>query len=86
MQPPYTLARTEPFNVKALRAMHSALEHIQPRVVSFEEQVAVLREALARLYEAEEDYTQAAHTLAGIDLDSGGCDWGGRGGGGRCQS
>ena len=52
--------------------MRSALEHIQPRVVSFEEQVAILREALARLYETEEDYTQAAHTLAGIDLDSGG--------------
>lgn len=40
-------------------------------MVSFEEQVAVIREALARLHEAQDDYSQAAHILAGIDLDSG---------------
>ena len=49
----------------------SALERIQPRVVSFEEQVAVLREALAATHQAEGDYSAAAQALAGIDLDSG---------------
>ena len=49
----------------------SALERIQPRVVSFEEQVTVIREALAALHEREEEYTRAAQILAGIDLDSG---------------
>jgi hypothetical protein len=46
----------------------------------------VLRENLAELLEAEEEWTQAAQTLAGIDLDSGGGPgWGVRGGeaGGR---
>jgi hypothetical protein len=32
----------------------------------------VLRENLAELLEKEEEWTQAAQTLAGIDLDSGG--------------
>ena len=54
----------------------SALERIQPRVVSFEEQVTVIREALAALHEREEEYTRAAQTLAGIDLDSGARDSG----------
>jgi len=40
-------------------------------VVSFEEQVTVIREALAALHEREEEYTRAAQILAGIDLDSG---------------
>lgn len=48
-----------------------ALEHIQPRVVSFEEPVTHLRENLALLLEREEDWSRAAQTLAGIDLDSG---------------
>ncbi len=51
--------------------VRSALERIQPRVVSFEEQVTVIREALAALHEREEEYTRAAQILAGIDLDSG---------------
>ena len=42
-----------------------------PRVVSFEEQVSVLREGLAKLYQDEEDWSRAAQVLAGIDLDSG---------------
>ena len=39
--------------------------------MSFEEQVTTLRENLAALLEAEEQWTQAAQVLAGIDLDSG---------------
>lgn len=49
----------------------SALEQVQPRVVSYEEQVTTLREGLADLHEREEDWSKAAQTLAGIDLDSG---------------
>lgn len=48
-----------------------ALEKISPRVVSFEEQVSVLREGLAKLYQEEELWSRAAQMLAGIDLDSG---------------
>lgn len=48
-----------------------ALDKIQPRVVSFEEQYAVLRESVAAVLEAEEAWSAAAAMLAGIDLDSG---------------
>lgn len=48
-----------------------AVEQIHPRVSSFEEQAATIREALASLYEKEEDWSQAAKMLAGIPLDSG---------------
>mmetsp|Transcript_38359 Transcript_38359/g.95192 ORF Transcript_38359/g.95192 Transcript_38359/m.95192 type:complete len:405 (-) Transcript_38359:261-1475(-) len=48
-----------------------ALEKISPRVVSFEEQVSVLREGLAKLFQDEEEWSRAAGVLAGIDLDSG---------------
>lgn len=48
-----------------------ALEKIQPRVVSFEEAVTVIRENLAEILEREEEWTKAAQVLAGIDLDSG---------------
>lgn len=34
-------------------------------------QVAAIREQLAALYEAREEWSKAAHALAGIDLDSG---------------
>lgn len=54
--------------------MHrSGLEKLQPRVVSFDECVTIIRENLAELHEAEEDWSRAAQVLAGIDLDSGGC-------------
>ncbi len=49
----------------------SALERIQPRVVSYEEQATAIREQLAKLLEDKEEWTKAAQTLAGIDLDSG---------------
>jgi RecB family exonuclease len=49
----------------------SALERIQPRVVSYEEPVTTIREQLAATLEREEDWAKAAQVLAGIDLDSG---------------
>ncbi len=60
-------------NWKALRFPCSTLDKLQPRVVSYEEQVTAIREQLADLLIDEEDWNQAAKTLAGIDLDSG--DW-----------
>lgn len=48
-----------------------ALMQIQPRVVSFEEQVSVIREGLAELYVNEEEWSKAAQMLSGIDLESG---------------
>ena len=48
-----------------------AVEHIHPRVTSFEEQAATIREALAAQYESEEEWSAAAKMLAGIPLDSG---------------
>ena len=40
-------------------------------MVSYEEQATIVREQLAKLLEDEEDWSKAAQTLAGIDLDSG---------------
>eukprot|EP00798_Chlamydomonas_sp_ICE-L_P001710 gene1710-33116_t len=48
-----------------------ALEKVQPRVVSFDETVTLIRENLATLLETEEQWSQAAQVLAGIDLDTG---------------
>lgn len=50
----------------------SALDKVQPRAVSYEEQVTLLREQLSELYVLQEEWSKAAHALAGIDLDSGG--------------
>ncbi|XVE94741.1 hypothetical protein REPUB_Repub02eG0035300 [Reevesia pubescens] len=50
---------------------HYTLAQIQPRVVSFEEQVLIIREKLAELYESEQQWSKAAQMLSGIDLDSG---------------
>jgi len=46
-----------------------ALEKIQSRVVAFEEQVAVIRQNLALVFESEEEWKEAALTLIGIPLD-----------------
>eukprot|EP00983_Pelagomonas_calceolata_P113202 1159961-Pelagomonas_calceolata.AAC.3 len=48
-----------------------ALQRVQPRMVSFEEQVAIIRESLATQLEREEQWAESASILAGIDLDSG---------------
>ncbi|GES96870.1 COP9 signalosome complex subunit 4 [Rhizophagus clarus] len=53
------------------RVLHFALNKVQPRVVSFEEQISTLREKLAEIYENEEDWVEAAKVLQGIPLDSG---------------
>ncbi|KAF7726476.1 COP9 signalosome complex subunit 4 [Apophysomyces ossiformis] len=48
-----------------------AIERAQLRAVSFEEQLSQLREKLASIYEAQEDFLEAAKILQGIPLDSG---------------
>lgn len=42
---------------------HYALEKIQPRVVSFEEQVGIIRKHLANIYEKEQKWKDAAQVL-----------------------
>lgn len=46
------------------------LEKVQPRVVAFEEQISTIREDLAKIYEEEEAWVDAAKTLIGIPLES----------------
>ena len=58
--------------VAALKELGAyALERIQPRVTSFEEQASTIREHLADVFEREEEWSTAAKLLAGIPLDSG---------------
>lgn len=64
-----SLHRLEP-DVQVEVSEH-ALERIQPRAVSYEEQAAALRERLASVCESREEWSRAARALAGIDLDSG---------------
>ena len=47
-----------------------ALLALQSRVVSFEEQDALIRETLADAYQAQDDYIEAAKMLQGIQLES----------------
>ncbi|KDO26596.1 hypothetical protein SPRG_08000 [Saprolegnia parasitica CBS 223.65] len=47
-----------------------ALQHIKPRILSFEETDVVLREQLCDLFMEEEEYIEAAKTLAAINLES----------------
>ncbi|KAG6750235.1 hypothetical protein POTOM_047329 [Populus tomentosa] len=65
----HELGRLEPETQKEIA--HYTLAQIQPRVVSFEEQVLIIREKLAELYESEQQWSKAAQMLSGIDLDSG---------------
>lgn len=48
-----------------------ALSKIQPRVISFEEQVASVRQHLADIYEREQCWKEAANVLVGIPLETG---------------
>ncbi|KAI8816352.1 uncharacterized protein EV422DRAFT_501466 [Fimicolochytrium jonesii] len=48
-----------------------ALDRMQGRAVAFEEQISTVREKLAKLYEDQEEWEQAARMLQGIPLDSG---------------
>lgn len=50
---------------------HFTLEKVQPRVISFEEQVASIRQHLADIYERETSWREAANVLVGIPLETG---------------
>ena len=47
-----------------------SLEKIQPRAISFEDQVTSFRQILAEIYEAESDWKRAATILSGIPLET----------------
>jgi COP9 signalosome complex subunit 4 len=47
-----------------------ALEKIQPRAISFEDQVTSYRQFLSQVYEAEGEWKRAAHMLNGIPLET----------------
>ncbi|KAI0832425.1 hypothetical protein BC628DRAFT_314609 [Trametes gibbosa] len=53
------------------RIVEDTLEIVQPRLVSYEEQVNSLRFQLADILEEEESWSDAARVLTGISLDSG---------------
>ncbi|KAK4794046.1 hypothetical protein SAY86_012040 [Trapa natans] len=53
-------------DILQMKKAHYALAQIQPRVVSFEEQVLVIRETLAELYESEQQWSKAAQMLSVI--------------------
>ena len=50
---------------------HYTLEVVQPRVISFEDQVGAIRQRLADIYEREQNWRQAAQVLVGIPLETG---------------
>ncbi|KAF9127415.1 COP9 signalosome complex subunit 4 [Mortierella sp. 14UC] len=54
-----------------VRMYKHALDRVQSRVVSFEEQVSAIRMHLATIYESDEEWTEAAQVLMGVPLDSG---------------
>lgn len=53
-----------------VRSGRHALEALQSRVVSFEEQDAAIREILADAFQEQEDYVEAAKILQGLQLES----------------
>ena len=53
-----------------IQAGTTALRSLEPRIVSFEEQDAQLREMLADAYQSQEEYIEAAKVLQGIQLES----------------
>ncbi|CAB3371365.1 Hypothetical predicted protein [Cloeon dipterum] len=50
---------------------HFTLDKVQPRVISFEEQVASIRQHLAEIYEKNQNWRDAANVLVGIPLETG---------------
>lgn len=50
---------------------HFVLDKVQPRAISFEEQVANLRKQLSQIYERDENWREAANVLVGIPLETG---------------
>ncbi|XP_022911648.1 COP9 signalosome complex subunit 4 [Onthophagus taurus] len=55
----------------SIAVSHYTLEKIQPRVISFEEQAAHIRQHLAELYERNQNWREAAGVLVGIPLETG---------------
>ena len=53
-----------------IEAGKHALQVLEPRVASFEDQDASIREILAGVYQGQEDYIEAAKVLQGIHLES----------------
>jgi COP9 signalosome complex subunit 4 len=47
-----------------------SLEKIQPRAISFEDQVTSYRQFLSEIYENEGDWKKAANMLSGIPLET----------------
>ena len=47
-----------------------SLEKIQPRAISFEDQVTSYRQFLSEIYENEGDWKKAAHMLSGMPLET----------------
>ncbi|XP_038060108.1 COP9 signalosome complex subunit 4-like [Patiria miniata] len=58
-------------DVLSKKVSHFMIEKVQPRVVSFEEQVATVRQHLAGIFEREQSWRDAANILVGIPLESG---------------
>ncbi|KAH7105564.1 hypothetical protein BKA62DRAFT_690149 [Auriculariales sp. MPI-PUGE-AT-0066] len=52
------------------RITEETLQLLQPRIVSYEEQVSALRMQLATIFEQEEDWSEAARVLMGVDTSS----------------
>lgn len=50
---------------------HYTLDKVQPRVISFEEQVATIRQHLSSIYERQEQFREAANVLGLIPLETG---------------
>jgi len=57
--------------VMARALCHYMLERVQPRVVSFEDQIVSIRQHLAGIYEEEGQWREAANVLSGIPLETG---------------
>jgi COP9 signalosome complex subunit 4 len=58
----------EPVEIKKAVYVYT-LEKLRPKIISFEEQDCNIREALADIYEAEEENGEAAKVLQGIQLN-----------------
>lgn len=57
-------------NIEIKKAVYvNTLEKLRPKIVSFEEQDCNIREALASIYESEEEFGDAAKVLEGIQLN-----------------
>merc|ERR1711994_449743 len=64
-----TLAQLEDSVSKAVS--HFTIDIVQPRVISFEDQVVTIRQHLADIYEREQNWSEAGKVLVGIPLETG---------------